>query len=70
MFLGILEGTPEHCGQHCHASRDAWLKAGHSVDAADLAVAVTQFDLKNVVARAEKGMRIVLGIRFCQDTWD
>jgi len=39
MFLGILGGTPEHWGQYCHAYRDAWLKAGHSVDAGDLAVA-------------------------------
>ena len=43
MFLGILGGTPEHWGQYCHAYRDAWLKAGHSVDAADLAVAVHGF---------------------------
>jgi hypothetical protein len=35
MFLGILGGTPEHWGQYCHAYRDAWLKAGHSVEAAD-----------------------------------
>jgi len=40
MFLGILEGSPEHCGQYCHAYRAEWLKAGHFVDAVDLAVAV------------------------------
>ena len=43
MFLGILGGTPEHWGEYCHAYRDAWLKAGHSVDAGDLAVAVHEF---------------------------
>jgi hypothetical protein len=36
MFLGILGGTPEHWGQYCHAYWDAWLKAGHPVDAVDL----------------------------------
>ena len=43
MFLGILGGNPEHWGHYCHAYRDAWLKAGHSVDAGDLAVAVHGF---------------------------
>jgi len=40
IFFRILGGTPEHWGQYCHSYRDAWLKAGHSVDAGDLAVFV------------------------------
>jgi alkanesulfonate monooxygenase SsuD/methylene tetrahydromethanopterin reductase-like flavin-dependent oxidoreductase (luciferase family) len=43
MFLGILGGTPEHWGQYGHAYRDAWVKAGHPADAADVAVAVHGF---------------------------
>ena len=33
----------EHWGKYCHAYLEAWRKAGHSVDAGDLAVAVHGF---------------------------
>ena len=38
MFLGILGGTPEHWSQYGLAYRDAWVKAGHNVNDADVAV--------------------------------
>ena len=43
MFLGILGGTPQHWAQYGHAYRDAWAKAGHPAEAADIAVAVHGF---------------------------
>jgi alkanesulfonate monooxygenase SsuD/methylene tetrahydromethanopterin reductase-like flavin-dependent oxidoreductase (luciferase family) len=43
MFLGILGGTPEHWSQYGLAYRDAWAKAGHDVNDADVAVAVHGF---------------------------
>lgn len=43
MFLGILGGTAEHWAQYGHAYRDAWARAGHPADAADIAVAVHGF---------------------------
>ncbi len=43
MFLGILGGTPEHWEQYGLAYRDAWAKAGHKADDADVAVAVHGF---------------------------
>ncbi|MCJ8165994.1 LLM class flavin-dependent oxidoreductase [Pontibacter sp. E15-1] len=43
MFLGILGGTPEHWGQYSRAFRDAWVKAGHAANEADIAVAVHGF---------------------------
>jgi alkanesulfonate monooxygenase SsuD/methylene tetrahydromethanopterin reductase-like flavin-dependent oxidoreductase (luciferase family) len=43
MFLGILDGTPEHWAQYGHAYRDTWAKVGHPPDAADIAVAVHGF---------------------------
>ena len=43
MFLGILGGTPEHWAQYGHAYRNAWAKAGHPANAADIAVAVHGF---------------------------
>lgn len=43
MFLGILGGTPEHWAPYGHAHRDAWNKAGHPADEADIAVAVHGF---------------------------
>jgi alkanesulfonate monooxygenase SsuD/methylene tetrahydromethanopterin reductase-like flavin-dependent oxidoreductase (luciferase family) len=53
MFLGILGGTPEHWAQYGHAYRDAWKKAGHPIDAADVAVAVHGFVGEND-AKAKK----------------
>ncbi len=43
LFLGILGGTPEHWGQYGKAYREAWVKAGHPANAADVAVAVHGF---------------------------
>lgn len=43
MFLGILGGNPEHWGQYGNAYREAWAKAGHPKDEADIAVAVHGF---------------------------
>src|SRR3954470_13767632 len=43
MFLGILGGTPEHWSQYGLAYRDAWTKAGHKREDADVAVAVNGF---------------------------
>jgi alkanesulfonate monooxygenase SsuD/methylene tetrahydromethanopterin reductase-like flavin-dependent oxidoreductase (luciferase family) len=43
MFLGILGGPVEHWAQYGHAYREAWAQAGHSADAADIAVAVHGF---------------------------
>jgi len=43
MFLGILGGTPQHWAQYGLAYRDAWAKAGHPADAAEVAVAVHGF---------------------------
>jgi alkanesulfonate monooxygenase SsuD/methylene tetrahydromethanopterin reductase-like flavin-dependent oxidoreductase (luciferase family) len=43
MFLGILGGSPEHWAQYGVAYRDAWAKAGHNADDADVAVAVHGF---------------------------
>jgi alkanesulfonate monooxygenase SsuD/methylene tetrahydromethanopterin reductase-like flavin-dependent oxidoreductase (luciferase family) len=40
MFLGILGGTPERWAQYGDVYRDAWTRAGHPVEAADIAVAV------------------------------
>lgn len=62
MFLGILGGTPEHWGQYGHAYRDAWAKAGHPADAADVAVAVHGFvgendrDARNTYLKYELNM--------------
>jgi alkanesulfonate monooxygenase SsuD/methylene tetrahydromethanopterin reductase-like flavin-dependent oxidoreductase (luciferase family) len=47
MFLGILGGTPEHWAQYGHAYRNAWVKAGHTEDDADVAVAVHGFVSEN-----------------------
>ena len=47
MFLGILGGTPEHWSQYGLAYRDAWAKAGHNVNNADVAVAVHGFVEEN-----------------------
>jgi hypothetical protein len=38
MFLGILGGTPEHWSQYGLAYTDAWIKAGHKIEDADVAV--------------------------------
>jgi len=43
MFLGILGGSPEHWGQYGDAYREAWAKAGHAKEDADIAVAVHGF---------------------------
>lgn len=43
MFLGILGGTPQHWANYGRAYREAWVKAGHLIDAADVAVAVHGF---------------------------
>lgn len=47
MFLGILGGTPQHWAQYGHAYRDAWARAGHPADGADIAVAVHGFVAEN-----------------------
>ena len=47
LFLGILGGTPEHWGQYGKAYREAWIKAGHPANAADVAVAVHGFVSEN-----------------------
>ncbi len=43
MFLGILGATPEHWSQYGLAYRNAWAKAGHNINDADVAVAVHGF---------------------------
>jgi alkanesulfonate monooxygenase SsuD/methylene tetrahydromethanopterin reductase-like flavin-dependent oxidoreductase (luciferase family) len=47
LFLGILGGTPQHWAQYGHAYRDAWARAGHPAEAADIAVAVHGFVADN-----------------------
>ena len=47
MFLGTLGGTPEYWAQYGRAYREAWAKAGHSADAANIAVAVHGFVAEN-----------------------
>jgi alkanesulfonate monooxygenase SsuD/methylene tetrahydromethanopterin reductase-like flavin-dependent oxidoreductase (luciferase family) len=47
LFLGILGGTPQHWAQYAHAYRDAWARAGHPAEAADIAVAVHGFVADN-----------------------
>jgi alkanesulfonate monooxygenase SsuD/methylene tetrahydromethanopterin reductase-like flavin-dependent oxidoreductase (luciferase family) len=43
MFLGILGGPVEQWAQYGHAYRQAWTRAGHPADQADVAVAVHGF---------------------------
>src|SRR5690606_42119877 len=47
MFLGILGGSPEKWANYGSAYRDAWTKAGHSPNQADIGVAVHGFVADN-----------------------
>lgn len=43
MFLGILGGSADHWGKYGHAYRETWVRAGHPLGAAEIAVAAHGF---------------------------
>jgi alkanesulfonate monooxygenase SsuD/methylene tetrahydromethanopterin reductase-like flavin-dependent oxidoreductase (luciferase family) len=64
MFLGILEGTPEHWAQYGHAYRNAWTASGHHQDGAQIAVAVHGFVSED--ARRAKSIYLEHEVRMFQ----